>query len=269
MDRLLTKLERRFGRFAPANLTLWLVGLQAAAYVVIKLRPEAAGDFMLSPAAVAHGEVWRLVTFLFLPWNVGGGILGPIWMIFAMMMLYTVGTSLEAAWGSFRYDAYLVTATVATVGSSLIFGGVTNEYILTSLWLAFAVEFPDYEILLFFILPVKMKWLGLIGGAFIVWDLINGGMAARVGITVAMGAFLLFCGETLVARMRGLAGVRARGKELGRFRALSAVPRRVRVCAKCGASEQEDPKLEFRVCDCQEKCGGRLTEYCLAHATAH
>ena len=269
MDSLLSKLERRLGRFAPVNLTLWLVGLQAAAYIVIRLKPEAESDFMLAPSLVAQGEVWRLVTFLFLPWQVGGGVLGPIWMIFAMMMLYTVGTSLEAAWGSFRYDAFLLLATLATIASSLVFGGVTNQYILTSLWLAFAVEFPDYEILLFFILPVKMKWLGLLGGGFIIWDLITGGMAARVGITVAMAAFLLFCGQTLLARLRGVAGVPARGRKFDRLRAESAPQRRVRVCARCGASENDDPKLEFRVCDCQERCGGRLTEYCLAHAKAH
>ena len=269
MDSLLTNLERRFGRFAPSNLTLWMVGLQAAAYIVIKLRPEAAGDFVLAPAAVAQGEVWRLATFLFLPWQVGGGILGPVWMVFAMMMLYTVGNSLEAAWGSFRYDAFLLLAALATVGSSLVFGGVTNQFILTSLWLAFAVEFPNYEILLFFILPVKMKWLGLLGGASLVWQLVQGSLADRVGIVVAMTAFFLFCGQTLLARARGVATVRARGKELGRFRAEPPPARRVRVCARCGKSEKDDPKLEFRVCDCAEKCGGRLTEYCLEHARAH
>jgi hypothetical protein len=269
MDRLLTILERRLGRFAPSNLTYWLVGLQGAAYILLYARPELMSDFVLAPALVARGEVWRLVTFLFMPWSTGNGILGPLWMVFAMMMLYTIGTSLESAWGSFRFDAYLLIAMAATILSSLLFGGVTNQFIMTSLWLAFAVEFPDYEILLFFILPVKMKWLGLLSGAYLVWGFITGGMAERAGTLVAMAAFALFCGRTLLDRARGIAGVRSRSKAMDRYRADSTPVRRVRVCARCGKSEKDDPRLEFRVCDCQEKCGGRLTDYCLEHARNH
>ena len=269
MDTLLARLERRFGRYAPSGLTWWLVGLQGIVYFLIYARPELASDFTLSPEALANGEVWRLLTFLFMPWSVGRGVLGPVWMVFAMMMLHTIGTSLEAQWGSFRFDFFLLLATLGTIASSLVFGSVTNQYILTSLWLAFAVEFPDYTILLFFILPVKAKWLGLLSGGLLAWALVTGDMGTRAGIVVAMAAFLFFCGPTLLARLRGLAGAQGQSRRSDRYRADSAPVRRSRVCARCGKSEKDDPRLEFRVCDCPEKCGGRLTEYCLEHARAH
>jgi hypothetical protein len=269
MDRILTQLERRFGRHAPTGLTLYLVGLQGLVYLLLQIRPDFAGALVLSLPALAAGEVWRLVTFLFLPWSVGGGPLGPIWMIFALLMLHTIGTALEAAWGSFRFDAFLFVGALATILSSLFFGSVTNEYLLTSLWLAFAVEFPDYEILLFFVLPVKMKWLGLLSGAFLLYELFAAPLPMKAGVLVAMGAFFLFCGATLVERARGQRRVRGRATAMQRFREIAAPDRRARVCARCGKSERDDPKLEFRVCSCPEKCGGKLTEYCLEHAKAH
>jgi hypothetical protein len=269
MDRLLTSLERRFGRLAPTGLTLYLVGLQGLVYLVLMVRPDFAQALVLSPEALAGGEVWRLVTFLFLPWQVGGGVLGPVWTFFALMLLHTIGTALEQAWGAFRFDAFLLVGILATVASSLFFGSVTNEYLLTSMWLAFAVEFPAYEILLFFVLPVKMQWLGLLSGAFLVYQLVMAPLPAKAGVLVAMGAFLLFCGGTLLSRLRGQRRVQARGAALQRFRDIAAPPKRERVCARCGKSERDDPKLEFRVCSCEVKCGGKLTEYCLEHARSH
>jgi hypothetical protein len=85
-------------------------------------------------------------------------------------------------------------------------------------------------------------------------------------VAVALGDFLLFCGSTLRSRARGGAGAIARRKTTQAF---APPARKARVCAKCGRSEADDPNLEFRVCDCQEKCRGKLTEYCLEHARAH
>ena len=129
--------------------------------------------------------------------------------------------------------------------------------------LKFAVEFPEYEVLLL-ILPVKVKYLGFLSGGLMVYAFITGDLATRAAVGVALADFLLFCGSTLRDRMRGAAAVRRRTAP-----AFSPQPRKARVCAKCGKSEADDPNLEFRVCDCQDKCHGKLTEYCLEHARAH
>jgi hypothetical protein len=94
-------------------------------------------------------------------------------------------------------------------------------------------------------------------------------MAERAGIAVALVAFLLFCGPTFIAHLRGRASGVSGSRRKSRWAQISApVALRVRVCAKCGKSEKDDSKLEFRVCDC-EKCGGKATDYCLAHARSH
>jgi hypothetical protein len=269
MERWLTKLERRFGRYAPHNLILWIVGLSGLVYALSYASPGALQLLALDPEAVARGEVWRLVTFLFLPWGGGGrGVLGPIFTIIALMFLYTVGSSLEAEWGSFKFDVYYLVGVVATIVGALLFGPVTNEFLNLSLLLAFATVFPNYEILLFFVLPVKMKWLGLLDGAWLLYALATSSNNVRAGIVAAMLNWLLFCAGPLVARLRGEAATSARRK---RFEGFSPQPeqRRPRVCAKCGRSDKDDRNLEFRVCDCAEKCHGQLTEYCIDHARAH
>src|SRR3982751_6192670 len=251
MERWLTKLERRFGKYAPHNLILWLGGLSGLVYALSYASPGSLELLILDPDAVARGEVWRLVTFLFLPWGGGGrGAFGPILTIVALMFLYTVGTSLEAEWGSFKFDFYYLVGVVATIVASLLFGPVTNAFLNLSLLLAFATVFPDYEILLFFILPVKMKWLGLLDAAWMVYALVTGSANIRAGILAALLNWLLFCGGPLLARVRGQAAVSARRKRFsGSF--APAPERRPRVCAKCGRSDKDDPNLEFRVCDCQ------------------
>jgi hypothetical protein len=97
-----------------------------------------------------------------------------------------------------------------------------------------------------------------------VWELIGGDFGTRAAVVVALADVLLFCGSTLRSRMRG-AG-RVRQKVAPTF---APAPRKARVCAKCGRSDVDDPNLEFRVCDCAEKCHGKLTEYCIDHARAH
>ena len=269
MESWLAKLERRLGRFAPHNLTLLIVGLSGLVYALSYVSPAFLDQLELYPVAVAHGEVWRLVTFLFLPWGGGGrGGLGAFFTIVALMFLYTVGTSLEAEWGNFKFDAYYLIGAIATIAGALLFGPVTNEFLNLSLLLAFASVFPNYEILLFFILPVKMKWLGLLDAAYMLYALATGSPNIRAGIVAALISWLLFCAGPLLATLRGQAAVSSRRKKFsGSF--APAPDRRARVCAKCGRSDKDDPNLEFRVCDCQEKCHGKLTEYCIEHARAH
>jgi hypothetical protein len=267
MDRWLARLERRFGRYAPQNITLWLVGLSGLTYALLYVKPDLYYWLTLDPDLVARGEAWRLVTFLFLPWGGSGGVLGPLLTLLALYFLYLVGTSLEAEWGSFKFDVYYLIGVLGTIASSLLVGPVTNEYLNLSLVLAFATVFPDYEILLFLVLPVKMKWLGVLDAAFLAYTFLGGPMSVRAGILVALLNYFLFFARPLAERLRGRAAVAAQQRRMEGF---SAQPeRKPRVCAKCGRSERDDPNLEFRLCDCADRCRGKLTEYCLEHARAH
>src|SRR3954471_10016658 len=241
---------------------LWVVGISGALHLLVFARPDAARMLWLDPRAVLDGEVWRVLTFLFAPTGPVSGY-GLMWVAFGLWFLHTMGTALEAQWGSFRFDLFLLLGGAGTLLVGFTLGPVTGRYVGEALLLAFAAEFPDYEVLLL-VLPVKVKYLGVLSAGLMVWDMIGGGLATRAAVVVAAGTFLLFCGGTLRARLRG-AG-RARRKVSPAF---APAPRRARVCAKCGRSDADDPNLEFRVCDCQEKCHGKLTEYCIEHARAH
>lgn len=263
MERLLASLDRRFGRYAPGNLIWFIVGGTGLVYLMSMTRPETLGLLTLDLAAVRAGEVWRLVTFLFLPWGGGGGALGPFFMLMALWFLHQMGTALEAKWGALRFDVYYLLGALGTIAAAVFAGGVSNKWLNTSLLLAFATEFPDYEILFLFVLPVKMRWLGLLAGAGLLWTFITGTPADRAAIAVAMINYLLFFAGPSIDRLRGRVRQRA---STAKFQSAARKPR---VCALCGKSSADDPGLEFRLCDCAAGCHGKLTEYCLPHARAH
>ncbi len=263
MDRFLARLERRFGRYAPAHLILFIVGGSGLVYLMTYLKPEALGLLALDLDAVRAGEVWRLVTFLFLPWGGGRGILGPLFTIFALWFLYLMGSALEAQWGALRFDVYYLLGVCGTVAAALFVGSVTNEYLNLSLLLAFATEFPDFEILAFLILPLKVKWLGFFSGGLLIWSFVTGSAPTRAAVAVAMLNYLLFFAGPLVDKLRGRVRKRQATSKW------QPAARKARVCALCGKSDADDKTLEFRVCDCAAKCQGKLTEFCLEHARAH
>lgn len=262
MQRLLARLERRFGRYAPEGIILWIVGLSGALHLLVYARPDAAQLLWLDPDAVLRGEVWRVVTFLFAP--VGPvSLTGLFWTALGLWFLHTMGSALEAQWGSFHFDLFFFLGALGTLAVAFVVGPVPGTYVAEALLLAFAMEFPDYQVLLI-ILPVKVKYLGILSGALMLWALAAGTLATRAAVAVALGDFLLFCGDALWSRLRGAA--RTRRRTVAGF---SPAQRKARVCARCGKSDADDPSLEFRVCDCQEKCHGKLTDYCIDHARAH
>lgn len=262
VEKLLVRLGRRFGRYAPEGITAWIVGISALLHLAVFARPDVLPYLWLDPEAVLRGEVWRVVTFLFAP---AGPLstFGIFLAAFGLMFLYTMGMALEGLWGSFHFDLFFFLGALLTLLAAFVVGPVPGWYVGAAILLSFAVEFPDYEILMMLILPVKVKWLGMLTGLAMIWALFSGGLATRVAVAVALGDFLVFSGGALRSRLRGIRGPRRAQSQF------APAPRKARVCARCGRSDADDPSLEFRVCDCQEKCGGKLTDYCIEHARAH
>jgi hypothetical protein len=266
MERLLARLERRYGRYAPENVIFWAVGLSGAIHLLVFFRPDVLPLLWLDPNAVLRGELWRAVTFLFAP-VAPVSLMGLVWVGFGLWLLHTMGTALEAQWGALRFDLFLFVGALATFGIAFLVGPVPGTWLATALFLAFAAEFPDYEVLLL-VLPVKVKILGVLSGAYMIYSFVVGGIGTKAAIGVALVDLLVFCGETLRDRLRGAS--RGMGRRRSRpDQGFGPAPRKTRVCAKCGRSSADEPTLEFRVCDCQEKCGGKLTEYCIEHARDH
>jgi membrane associated rhomboid family serine protease len=260
MDRLLARLERKIGRYAIPNLMTYVVGGMALVWVLSLARPEVQGRIVLDIDAVRHGQVWRLVTFLFLPIASS-----PLWVLLNLYFAWWIGSSLEERWGAFKFNAFYLLGVVGTIAAAVIAGPQTNAWIHASLFLAFATTFPDVQILLFFILPIRVKWLGIVaalgvGAAFVLGDW---GMRASIG--AAMANYLLFFGGHWwdVWKSRSLQ-VRQKARR-STFQSGAPVFGE-RVCALCGA--QEAAGADIRVCSC-EKCGGQARALCLEHARNH
>ena len=139
---LLTRLERRFGKLAVENLTTVIVGGMVLAFVLSYLQPSFALLLDLDLAKVAQGQVWRLVTFLFLPPS-----MSILWAFFAITITWTVGTSLEAEWGAFKFNLYYLLGALGTIVAALITRqSITNYYLNATLFLAFATVFPPLRV---------------------------------------------------------------------------------------------------------------------------
>jgi len=265
MQRFLDSLERRFGRFAFDNLTLVLVGSQAATLVLSLTKPGFANLLVLDPAFVRNGQYWRLFSYLFIPPS-----FDPLWALFALYWLYTMGTALENEWGAFKYQLYWLIGTALTALGAFVFDvSASNEYLLMSLFLAFATLWPRYRILVFFVFPVEVRWLALLDAALLLGAVGSADGYAKLVPALAVGNYLLFFTGSLIATLRGQAFQASRKRERKNFSAETrATGERVRRCAICGISSDVSPDTDFRVCTC-EKHAGKPTELCLEHARSH
>lgn len=263
MDRLLARLERTFvGRLAIERLTTFIVGGMAITYVLCLIRPEFMYQLMLVPQLVPS-QPWRLVTFLFLP-----PARSMLWVFFALYFTWLVGSRLEEEWGALKFNAYYLLGAVGTAVAGLITGTAqTNAYLNMSLFFAFATLFPEYELRVFFILPVKVKWLGMLSAAYLVYVAIGAETSTRAAIGVAFANYLIFFAGHIAALLRGRrllvrqAARRAEQRPRPTEREADA-----RVCAICGAKQEDG--ADIRVCSC-EKCGGVPRQLCLEHARNH
>jgi len=263
MEGLLARLERRIGRFAIHNLITYVVGAMALVFVLELLKKGYLSYLTLDPTLMRQGQYWRAISYLFIPPSAH-----PIFLIFVLQMYWIIGRSLEEAWGAFKLNVYYFLGMIGTTAAALILGQpMTNTYINLSLFLAFATVFPDYEIYLFFLLPVRVKWLGLISGAFLGYAVVTGSMAARIAIAAAIVNYLLFFGKRLIELARGVKTMAKQQPKRAQF-AREPERRAPRTCVTCGLSD-DDEGADLRVCNCQEVCQGKATVYCLAHARSH
>jgi hypothetical protein len=158
------------------------------------MRPEFYDWLLLDPAAIRGGQYWRLITFLFVP-----PPMGFIWMFFWLLVLYQFSLALEREWGDFRFCLFYGIGALSTILAALLIVGdtLTNVPLNTTLFLAFATLFPEYEVLLFFILPVKVKILALITWLWMIWQFAAGSFSMRVAIGASLVNYLIFFGPQI------------------------------------------------------------------------
>src|SRR5947199_7036634 len=195
---LLDKLERRLGFLGIPGLPRILVGFAALVFGLAWLVPGYVSILTLDPDRIRHGEVWRLITYIFIPQTQS-----PLWVIFALWFLWCIGEGVERAWGSFRLTLYFLVGMIGTTAAAFFFGSnFSNSMLLMSLFLAFARFYPEEIIYILFILPVRIKWLAWIYAAFLMLGLFLGPNSYRAALIAAFINYFIFFGPEIIHQTR-------------------------------------------------------------------
>jgi membrane associated rhomboid family serine protease len=239
---------------------VYIVGITGFVYALSYF--DNSGFFirklMLIPGLVLRGEVWRLVTYIFIPPNTS-----LMWILFVLYFYYMVGSALEHEWGSFKFNIFYLTGMLGTTIAAFITGnGATALYLNLSLFLAFARIYPDYELLLFFMIPVKVKYLAMLDWVFIIFTVLVGDMSTKLIAVVSIINYFLFFGRDILTKTKS-----NRQVYNNRRRFQSELPRNFTIhkCTICGKTEKDDPNMDFRYCP---ECEGDY-EYCMDHVRNH
>lgn len=254
----LDKLERRLGRFTIPNLMSYIIFANAVVLILHNLGIPVIEKLVFIPSYIRQGEIWRLITFVFIP-----PTFELLWGVFALFFYYSISTSLEQQWGSFRFNIYYVIGMLGTALVSLLFGIIgTPTYLNLSLFLAYAKLFANRQIYLFFIIPVKVKYLGWIYWAFLIYTAIIGGWGNRILLIVSLANYFLFFGKQNVRALNNKRKVTHRRREFKKD-----MPKVIYLhqCCVCGITDRDNPDMDFRYCS---KCNGHY-EYCADHIFEH
>ena len=278
--------ERKFGKYAIRNLSFVLVACYAVGYVLqIADRSNTLIYYLsLNPYAIVHGQVWRLFTWILIPPPAGN-----IFLTLIMLYFYcSIGTTLERTWGTYRYNVYLFQGMLFTiVGSFLLMGyhyllhadsiaaygpdyfwyisslSFSTYYINMSIFLAFAATFPDMQVLLMFIIPVKVKWLGIIYGVMLLFDFFGSTANSKFAIAASLLNFIIFFITSRNMMHMNPKQIHRRQEFKRDVRKNTGITKHK--CAICGRTEVDSPELQFRFCS---KCDGNY-EYCEEHLYTH
>ena len=263
----LDKLERKWGKFAIPNLMRVIIALYALGMVFQIFAPGFYTQYlMLDMHQVMNGQIWRIFTFLLqCPSN------SIFFFIITLYFYSMIGELLERSWGSFRFNIYYFSGVIGTVVAAFLIYMITGRvyymdttFINASLFLAFAFEYPDKEVLLMFVMPIRMKWLAFASMAMYAMNFIQGSLGTKIAIVVSLINFIFYF--TSIIKRSGYAPKQVKR----RMTYKRAVDQSKKVsshhkCAICGRTEKDDDSLEFRYCS---RCNGNY-EYCQDHLFTH
>lgn len=279
--KLINKLEKKFGRYSISNLIHYIIILYVVGLAFNLFMPDfygAGGVYQtylsLDIQKLFHGQIWRLFTFLIMPPDSGNIIFAAIELYF----YYILGKTLENIWGSFRFNLYYFSGIILSIIVAIIvylFTGFSINlgltYVNRSMFFAFATVFPNMQFLLFFIIPIKAKYIAYLNGAWIFFDIFQYfryfgfeiGLAYTMFILIAMANFLIFFLNT--RNIKRLSPKELKRKNVYKNKVKKALSQTRHKCCICGRTEEDDDSLEFRFCS---KCDGEH-EYCMEHLFTH
>ena len=189
---LLSKLDRKFGKYALKNLSLIIVIVMGlvwvADYLLIRMEYPTLSSFIaFDKNLVLQGEVWRVITFVFVPESSG-----LTFLIFGLYFFWFTGTLIEREWGAFKFNIFYLVGYLGSLGFGFLTGYATSYYLNLTLFLAFAILNPNLQVMLFFFIPVKVKWIALVDFIFIMLELLVVHWVVKIAIIVALLNVILF-----------------------------------------------------------------------------
>ncbi|MBR7090462.1 MAG: hypothetical protein IKI46_08255 [Lachnospiraceae bacterium] len=305
--------NNKIRRFVIPNLTLWLIAGYVVGYIISMVNSSFLYWLSLDPYKILHGQVWRLITWVIIPPNMLGS--DPLGLFFVLLMLfccYSIGNILERVWGTVKYNIFIFTGIALAIICAFIYlliirfsadyeafvalenanlamdwFAFSTYYINVSIYIVFAMTYPNNIVRLYFILPVKMKWLGIIDTVYLLYIFIRGYIPEKAAVIAALLNCLIFYlsnirgkslnpyqiyrrtsfnraynkGMSNAGRTRNTGGVTSQASDVK----MNPRSQTRHKCAICGKTEVSDPDMEFRYCS---KCAGSY-EYCQTHLFTH
>lgn len=283
-------LRRKLEKYAIPNLTLYLIICYGIGYLMQYLVPAGYQYLMLDPFLVLKGQVWRLVTWILIPPDSSN----IFFVLITLYLYYSLGGLLERIWGTYKYNVYLFSGLLFTIlgafvlcgysvlmgaqptmytglyllnnGSAVYFGQFSTYYINMSIFLACAASIPDVQVLLMFLFPIKVKWLGIVYGIILLVNCIQGGIATWIVVIFSLLNFLVFFLRSKGKMHLSVGQIKRQQEFHQKMRSAGQTKGITRhKCAICGRTELDGDDLEFRFCS---KCNGNY-EYCQYHLFTH
>lgn len=290
----MSKFEKKFGKYAIRNISLYMIVCYVFGYIIELIKPEFFAMLTLDPyKIIMEFQIWRLFTWVIIP-------PGPIsfWVVISLYFYWSIGSNLEHTWGTYKYNMYLLTGFLCTILGSFLYlfvgtmmfyptltqsGGTLTEvmelvgylasmsfstyYVNMSILLLFAFTFPDIQVLLLFVIPIKVKWLGIayavVLGYSAVQAAIYGNYPTVIVIIMSLLNFMIFFIKH--KRRVKITPKQVKRRVVYRTKAHMANMSSRHKCAICGRTEADGEHLEFRYCS---KCNGNY-EYCQDHLFTH
>ena len=244
------------------GLIRFVVLLNALVFILHLLAPGFISMLTLDPNRVLHGQIWRLFTWIFIPET-----LSPIWIFFALLFLLYVGDGLEHAVGASKFTLFYLSGMLSCTLVSFAFGlagsdvpiARANTFLNLSLLLAYATVYPDFKVLVFFIIPMRIAWLAIISAVLMIISSLGQPLVVAATLAAAFLNYFLFFHRDLMAHLPMLRGSNVRiPSSLLPAKSSKKDLETLHKCETCGRTEISNPDLDFRVA-----ASGK--EYCQEH----
>lgn len=260
---------RKHPYFGPENLMKYLMIANIALWLLNAVNPLILRYMTFNPYYIFRGQIWRLVSFVFIPPSTG------VLAFIAFYFYYWIGTTLEREWGTARFNVYFFSGVLLTVLYGIIMYFITGqsfsvnaEFIYLSMFFSFAALYPDMQVLLFYFIPVKIKWLAYVDAALFVMNIFTTSFPANLLPVIAILNFLIFCGDDLIDSL----GLKKKSPTAINFKKASREIKKEQArslyhhkCSVCGRTDTDYPDLEFRYCS---QCVGYHC-FCSDHINSH